>query len=49
MVSIAIIKHEAGQERFWEVLHDSFNLVIASVIVLFIAALMEVYITPALF
>lgn len=49
MVSIAIIKHEAGQERFWEVLHDSFNLIVASVIVLFIAALMEVYLTPLLF
>ncbi|MSS74684.1 stage II sporulation protein M [Candidatus Pacearchaeota archaeon] len=49
MVSIAIIKHEAGQERFWEVLHDSFNLIIAAVIVLFIAALMEVYLTPLLF
>ncbi len=49
MISVAIIKHEAGQERFWEVLHDSFNLIVAAVIVLFIAALMEVYITPLLF
>lgn len=49
MVSVAIIKHEAGQERFWEVLHDSFSLIIASVIVLFIAAIMEVYVTPLFF
>jgi len=49
MVSIAVIKHETGTERFWEVLQDSLNLVILSVVVLFAAALIEVFITPALF
>ncbi len=49
MVSVAVIKHEIGTEKFWEVLQDSLNLIILSIIVLFIAALIEVFITPALF
>jgi stage II sporulation protein M len=49
LISVAVIKHEAGTEKFWEVLQDSLNLVIISVVVLFIAALIEVFITPALF
>lgn len=48
MVSIAVIRHESGTERFWEVLQDSLNLIILSIIVLFLAALMEVYLTPGL-
>ncbi len=48
-VSVAVIKHEFGTDKFWEVLQDSLNLIIISVIVLFLAALMEVYITPNLF
>ncbi len=49
LVSVAVIKHEFGTEKFWEVLHDSLNLIIISVLVLFAAALIEVYITPILF
>jgi len=49
LVSVAVIKHESGTEKFWEVLQDSLNLVIVAVIVLFIAALLEVYVTPAIF
>jgi stage II sporulation protein M len=49
LVSSAVIKHELGTEKFWEVLQDSLNLVILAVLVLFVAALMEVFITPALF
>lgn len=49
MVSVAVIKHEAGTEKFWEVLHDSLNLIIVAVIVLFFAALLEVFVTPLLF
>jgi uncharacterized membrane protein SpoIIM required for sporulation len=49
MVSSAVIKHELGTERFWEVLQDSLNLVILAVVVLAAAALMEVYLTPLLF
>jgi uncharacterized membrane protein SpoIIM required for sporulation len=49
LISVAVIKHEAGTEKFWEVLQDSLNLVIISVVVLFIAALIEVFVTPAIF
>lgn len=49
IISVAVIKHEVGTEKFWEVLHDSLNLIIASVVVLFIAAIIEVFITPLLF
>lgn len=49
MVSIAVIRHETGTEKFWEVLQDSLNLVILAVIVLFLAALIEVFVTPVLF
>lgn len=49
MVSVAVIRHETGTEKFWNVLQDSLNLIIVSVIVLFFAALLEVFVTPALF
>ena len=49
MVSIAVIKHETGTDKFWDVLQDSLNLIIVAVVVLFIAALVEVFITPLLF
>lgn len=49
IVSVAVIRHEYGTEKFWEVLQDSLNLVIVSVVVLFIAAILEVYVTPLLF
>lgn len=49
MVSVAVIKHEIGTEKFWEVLQDSLNLIILSVIVLFVAAIIEVYVTPIFF
>ncbi|MCU0642500.1 MAG: stage II sporulation protein M [archaeon] len=49
IISSAVIKHEIGTEKFWEVLQDCLNLVIIAIVVLFIAALMEVYLTPALF
>jgi len=49
IISIAVIKHDVHSEKFWIILQDSLNLVILSVIVLFIAALIEVFITPAIF
>ncbi len=49
IVSIAVIKHETGTEKFWEVLQDSLNLIILAVVVLFFAALVEVFVTPVLF
>lgn len=49
MVSVAVIRHEVGTEKFWEVLEDSLHLIIISVIVLFISALIEVFVTPVIF
>ena len=48
IISIAIIKHEFGSGKFKNVLADSVDLIIGSVVVLFIAALIEVYVTPLL-
>ena len=49
LVSVAVIRHEFGTEKFWEVLQDSLNLIILSIVILFIAGLIEVFITPAIF
>ncbi|MAG37764.1 hypothetical protein CMI45_00030 [Candidatus Pacearchaeota archaeon] len=49
IVSIAVIRHEVGTPNFWHVLHDSINLLILSVVVLFVAALIEVFVTPMFF
>ncbi len=49
IISIAVIKHEMRSEKFWSILQDSLNLVILAIIILFIAALIEVFITPAIF
>lgn len=49
IISIAVIKHETGTEKFWQVLQDSLHLIIIAVIVLFLAALIEVFVTPMFF
>jgi uncharacterized membrane protein SpoIIM required for sporulation len=49
IVSIAVIKHDVHSEKFWVILQDSLNLVIIAVIILFFAALIEVFITPIFF
>jgi uncharacterized membrane protein SpoIIM required for sporulation len=49
IISVAIINHDIKSEKFWTILQDSLNLVIFAIIVLFIAALIEVFITPMIF
>lgn len=49
ILSISVIKHDIRSEKFWTILQDSLNLVILAVVLLFIAALIEVFVTPALF
>jgi len=49
IISVAVIKREIGTDRFWEILQDSLNLIILSVIILFVAAIMEVFVTPLFF
>jgi len=49
IISVAVIKHEFGTEKFWEVLQDSLNLIISAVVVLILAAMIEVFVTPLIF
>lgn len=49
ILSIAIIKHDTNSERFWPIVQDSLNLIGIAVVILIIAALIEVFITPVLF
>lgn len=49
IVSVAIIRHDTKTEKFWSILQDSLNLIIVAVIILFLSALIEVFITPGIF
>lgn len=49
ILSIAVIRRKSAGDRFWSVVQDSLNLVIVAVVVLFLAALIEVFITPTIF
>jgi uncharacterized membrane protein SpoIIM required for sporulation len=49
IISFAVIRRDVGTERFWKVLQDSLNLIILAVILLFLSALIEVFVTPLFF
>ena len=49
IISVAVINHDVKSEKFWTILQDSLNLVIFAVVLLFIAALIEVFVTPVIF
>lgn len=49
IVSTAVIRHRFGSEGFWDILQDSLDLIILAVVVLFLAGLVEVFVTPVLF
>ncbi len=49
IISVAIIRRDLKGERTWRILQDSLILVIIAIIVLVVAALVEVFITPVLF
>ena len=49
IISVAVIRHDFGTEKFKRILIDSVDLIVLAFFVLFVAALMEVYITPAFF
>ncbi|MBU2633694.1 MAG: stage II sporulation protein M [Nanoarchaeota archaeon] len=49
IISIAVINHDFESETFKNVLKDSIDLIILAVIILVIAALIEVFITPLFF
>lgn len=49
IVSVAVIRKDLRGEGTWRILQDSLILVIIAVGILFVAALMEVFLTPVLF
>jgi uncharacterized membrane protein SpoIIM required for sporulation len=49
IISVAVIRHSVGTRKFEHVLWDSSDLIIIAVIVLIIAALVEVFVTPLFF
>ena len=49
IISIAVINHDFRTKNFQKIVLDSADLLLISVIVLFIAAFLEVYLTPVLF
>ena len=49
IISIAAVRHNFGSGQFKHIVSDSFDLVAISIVILFIAALLEVFITPLLF
>jgi uncharacterized membrane protein SpoIIM required for sporulation len=49
IISVAVIRHDFGTKKFEHILLDSTDLIILSVVLLVVAALIEVFITPILF
>lgn len=49
IISIAVIRKDLRGEGTWKILQDALTLIIIAVIILVVAALMEVYLTPLLF
>ncbi len=49
IISISVVRHNFGTTKFDKVLLDSTGLLIISLVVLFIGAVIEVYITPLFF
>ena len=49
IISIAIIRHDFATDKYKHILVDSIDLILLSVVVLFVAAMLEVFVTPLLF
>ena len=49
IISVAVIRKDLHGEGTWKILQDSLLMVIIAIVILVIAALMEVYLTPLLF
>jgi uncharacterized membrane protein SpoIIM required for sporulation len=48
ILSVAIIRHKAGTKRFMDIIFDSADLLLISLVILFIAGIVEVFVTPFL-
>jgi len=49
IISVAIVKHDFFSKKFNKILIDSYSLIMISVLLIFIAAILEVWITPLIF
>ena len=49
ILSVAIVKHDFGTGKFERILLDVSDLLLLSVLILFIASILEVFVTPSLF
>jgi uncharacterized membrane protein SpoIIM required for sporulation len=49
IISVAVIKHDFGTRNFEKILLDCSDLLILSIILLFVSALLEVFVTPLIF
>jgi len=49
IISIAVIRHDMGTRKFEKIVLDSSELIVLSIMLLVVAALVEVYLTPVLF
>ena len=49
ILGVAIIRKEFKSEKFWSIVEDVLTLLVISIIILIIAGLIEVFITPILF
>ncbi|MEM2956099.1 MAG: stage II sporulation protein M [Candidatus Pacearchaeota archaeon] len=49
IISICLIRYDIKDQRFWRTMADSLNLILISIIILIIAAFIEVFITPKIF
>ena len=49
IISVALMKHDFGTKNFEKIVLDASNLLLLAIGLLFIAAIIEVYVTPVLF
>ena len=49
IISVAVIRHDFGTNKFNKILFDSLDLIVIAILVLFVAALIEVFVTPLIF
>ncbi|MBT3397457.1 stage II sporulation protein M [archaeon] len=49
IISVAVIRKDLRGERMWRILQDSLILIILAIVILFVSALVEVYVTPMFF
>ena len=49
IISVAVIRHDFGTKNFEKILLDASNLILIAIFILFVAGLLEVFVTPLFF